>query len=72
MYTKNKDNLVPLFDNLNGNPEPYNLGRQYLPKTYLHNGYVDIIKSELIEQGKLSGKIMAFLMDSNNNIDIDN
>ena len=32
----------------------------------------DIIKSELIKQGKLSGKIMAFLMESNENVDIDN
>ena len=72
MYKKNGDELVPLFDNIDGIQEPFNLGRQFLPKTYLHNGYVDIIKSKLIKQGKLSGKIMAFLMDSDNNIDIDN
>ena len=29
--------------------EPYNVGRQYLPKTYVHNGYVDIIKSDLLK-----------------------
>ena len=47
------------------------MGRQYLPKTYLHNGYVDIIKSELIKKGSLSGKIMAYVMDTDENIDID-
>lgn len=72
MYKKNGDELVPLFNNIDSIQEPYNLGRQFLPKTYLHNGYVDIIKSELIKQGKLSGKIMAFLMESNENVDIDN
>tara|TARA_B110000908_G_C10267203_1_gene465458 strand:- start:2351 stop:3052 length:702 start_codon:yes stop_codon:yes gene_type:complete len=71
MYIKKENELVPLFNNMNGITEPYNIGRQYLPKTYLHNGYVDIIKSKLIKKGKLSGKIMAFLMGSNDNIDID-
>ena len=63
--------MVPLFNNVSGRQEPYNMGRQYLPKTYLHNGYVDILKPELIKQNKLSGKILAYEMTETDNIDID-
>ena len=71
MYTKNESELVPLFNNVSGRPEPYNMGRQYLPKTYLHNGYVDIIKSDLLKTDRLSGKILAYEMGEQDNIDID-
>ena len=71
MYTKNGEQLVPLFEEVNGLSEPFNIGRQYLPKTYLHNGYVDILKSEIIKQNKLSGKILAYEMKKTDNIDID-
>jgi len=71
MYTKNKNELIPLFSNLNGLLEPFNMGRQYLPKTYIHNGYVDIIKSDLLKTNKLSGKILAYEMRESDNIDID-
>ena len=71
MYMKNENELIPLFNNVNGICEPYNIGRQYLPKTYLHNGYVDIIKSDLLKTGRLSGKILAYEMRECDNIDID-
>ena len=71
MYTKNENELIPLFNNVNGLLEPYNMGRQYLPKTYLHNGYVDIIKSDLLKTDRLSGKILAYEMRERDNIDID-
>ena len=71
MYIKHDTELVPLFNNVNGTLEPYNMGRQYLPKTYLHNGYVDIIKTDLIKKNKLSGKILAYVMKDTDNIDID-
>ncbi len=71
MYTKTENELIPLFNNVNGLCEPYNIGRQYLPKTYLHNGYVDIIKSDLLKTGRLSGKILAYEMRECDNIDID-
>jgi len=69
-YQKNNE-LIPLFNNVHGLLEPYNMGRQYLPKTYLHNGYVDIIKSDLLKTNKLSGKILAYEMRESDNIDID-
>ena len=71
MYKIDGDELVPLFKNINGITESYNIGRQYLPKTYLHNGYVDILKPELLKKNKISGKILAYEMDCNCNIDID-
>ena len=43
---------MPLFNNVNELTEPYNVGRQYLPKTYVHNGYVDIIKSDLLKTNR--------------------
>ena len=62
---------MSLFNNVNELTEPYNVGRQYLPKTYVHNGYVDIIKSDLLKTGRLSGKILAYEMRECDNIDID-
>jgi len=71
MYKIDGDELVPLFKNINGIPESYNIGRQYLPKTYLHNGYVDILKPKLLEKNIISGKILAYEMGYESNIDID-
>ena len=44
--------------------EPYNQCRQILPKTYLHNGYIDILNTEMIEKGTISGtKIYPYIMN---------
>jgi CMP-N,N'-diacetyllegionaminic acid synthase len=47
MYTINDNNmnLIPLFNEVDGIKEPYNQPRQILPKTYMHNGYIDIIRT---------------------------
>lgn len=71
MYKIDGNELVPLFKNINGITESYNIGRQYLPKTYLHNGYVDILKPKLLEKNMISGKILAYEMGYESNIDID-
>ena len=72
MYSINENKLIPIFNSFNGNIEPYNMGRQYLPKTYLHNGYIDILKPELIDRGMISGEnIYPYIMDKNDTIDID-
>ena len=64
--------LKPLFDEVTGIKEPYNQCRQILPKTYLHNGYIDIFNTEIIERGTISGtKIYPYIMDKNDIIDID-
>ena len=52
--------------------EPYNQCRQLLPETYLHNGYIDILKPYLLLEDKISGdKIYPYIMDKKDTIDID-
>lgn len=65
--------LTPLFKSVdNIKSEPFNQCRQYLPKTYLHNGYIDILKVSLLEKDIVSGeKIYPYVMDRNATIDID-
>jgi N-acylneuraminate cytidylyltransferase len=75
MYTINQDktNLIPLFDNIDNIKEPFNQCRQFLPKTYLHNGYIDILKTQILKDNTISGKnIYPYIMDKNDTIDIDN
>jgi len=72
MYNIENNILIPLFNSVNSITEPYNSLRQLLPKCYLHNGYIDIFKTNIIENNTISGKkILPFVMDYNNNIDID-
>lgn len=76
MYTLENNNLKPLFKNtiINNNifSEPYNECRQNLPKTYLHNGYVDIIKTIILKNNIISGdKIYGYLMSEDETNDID-
>ncbi len=73
MYTINNDQLIPLFDKIENIIEPYNRCRQELPDTYLHNGYIDIIKPQTImKQISMSGdKILPYIMDSAEYHDID-
>jgi CMP-N,N'-diacetyllegionaminic acid synthase len=73
MYKIENNNLIPLFSEVNGLKEPYNCPRQILPKTYWHNGYLDIIKVDtVINQGTITGKnIYPYIMDRKEVDDID-
>ncbi|MBI2098110.1 MAG: acylneuraminate cytidylyltransferase family protein [Candidatus Wildermuthbacteria bacterium] len=53
------------------NEEYYNRGRQFLPKTYNPNGYVDVIRPEVLQQtGMLHGlRIRAFITERVADID---
>ena len=53
--------------------EPYNMCRQILPKTYLHNGYLDVIKTEsFFKTNSISGdKILSYIMDKSEIDDLD-
>lgn len=73
MYSIMNHTLVP-FSNISvEEDEPYNCGRQLLGTTYLHNGYIDIMKKETILNKKsVSGSIiLPFVMNENENDDID-
>lgn len=75
MYTisNDKKNLLPLFDSIENIKEPFNQCRQFLPKTYLHNGYIDIIKTSILKDNTISGKnIYPYIMNKKDTIDIDN
>ena len=72
MYTVNSDHLIPLFKKIDDISEPYNQCRQYLPKTYLHNGYIDIIKTSILKDDTISGeRIYPYIMSKDDTIDID-
>lgn len=68
MYSINPhDNLlILLFGNVNEIKEPFNQCRQVLPKTYLHNSCIDIIKTSLLYRGTISGdNIYPYVMNKN-------
>lgn len=73
MYTSEQNKLVPLFEEVNKLSEPYNRCRQELPETFLHNGYIDIIRIEsFIKYKSITGpNIYAYIMDKNETDDID-
>ncbi len=73
MYYIENDELKPYFKEYRDLIEPYNQARQYFPETYLHNGCIDIIKSDIIlNQHLLSGnKIYPYIMEESENNDID-
>lgn len=74
MYTVNDNNqLIPLFNTVNDIVEPYNMPAQILPKTYWHNGYIDIVKPIIIiNKRSVSGDIIyPYLMSKDDIHDID-
>ena len=72
MYSINDNQLNPLFDKVNNIKEPYNQARQLLPQCYLHNGYIDLLNTDILRYNTISGsKIYPFIMDIDDDIDID-
>lgn len=74
MYSINgKQELTPLFNLVNGINEPYNNARQLLPKSYWHNGCIDITTPECLKKFRsVSGnKIMPYIMKNDEINDID-
>lgn len=62
----------PLFRTLEGVHEPFNNCRQALPKTFVHNCCVDILRAELPLRGTMSGeRIYPFFMEAGDFFDID-
>jgi CMP-N-acetylneuraminic acid synthetase len=73
MYNIEDGELKPLFKEVKGIKEPYNQCRQLLPRTYIHNGYIDLIKTEIVEKkGSITGdRIYPYLMSKEEYHDID-
>ena len=72
MYSLNDNKLTPLFNKINNIQEPYNQPRQILPQCYIHNGYIDILNTSILNDNTISGKnILPFIMEESNNMDID-
>ena len=77
MYRIENDNLIPLFKSVEFNNqnivEPYNHCRQNLPNVYLHNGYIDILNTDIVKNNTISGvKIFPYVMSKDEIHDIDN
>lgn len=63
--------LSPLLT-VEGMAEPYNMPRQQLPTAYWHTGQLDVIRSETIRTGSMTGPQIAPLhVDASTAIDID-
>lgn len=72
MYKIENNNLVPYLKTYGHIDEPYNICRQDLPDSYLHNGYIDIMNYSLLKQNKISGdKILPYIMKKTDTFDID-
>jgi len=72
MYTLNGNNLEPLFRTLGDINEPYNQCRQNLPTAYLHNGYIDILNTNIVKNKLISGeRIYGYVMSTEEYHDID-
>ena len=72
MYRVHQNRLEPLYKKVGDIEEPYNMARQMLPQCYLHNGYIDIFNRDILKKGTISGdKIYAYVMEENDNVDID-
>jgi len=72
-YINSNNNLIPYIKEHNIFIEPFNQARQNFPETYLHNGCIDIVKSNIIiNNNLLSGEnILPYIMDDNEIDDID-
>ena len=54
-------------------PEPYNMPRQELPKTFWQTGHIDVIRADSIIKGSMSGdEVYSCLIDPIFSLDLDN
>ena len=64
MYFIENNKLVPYFNNFNNIYEPYNQPRQIFPTNYIHNGYIDIFNTDLLNNNTISGNnIYPYIMN---------
>ena len=65
-----KDTLISMFNN-SKNMDKLNIARQNFPDTFIANGYVDIIKTKILEQNKIHGNKVCGFLTEDLNTDID-
>ena len=67
---KNDDTLVTVFDR-NPDLDHSNLGRQSFPKTFVPNGYVDVLRTSFIKKTNLlhGNRVMPFITNPVTEID---
>ncbi len=71
IYQINEENVLEPIIKLEG-LESINMCRQDLPKSYLHNGYIDILNTDILKKNTISGsKIYPYIMNDEDHIDID-
>jgi CMP-N,N'-diacetyllegionaminic acid synthase len=72
MWRIDDGRLVPLLE-APDRPEAYNLPRQLLPPVYWQNGYLDVTRWRTVMESRsmTGGHILALVMDSGDDIDID-
>jgi CMP-N,N'-diacetyllegionaminic acid synthase len=71
-YIDYKNNLIPFLKDHELFKEPFNQARQNFPDTYLHNGCIDIVKSNIVNNNLLSGdNILPYIMNDDEIDDID-
>jgi CMP-N-acetylneuraminic acid synthetase len=70
-YIDENNNLTPYIKTYKSFKEPYNQARQNFPDTYIHNGCIDIVNTNIIiKNNVLSGnKILPYIMDECDDID---
>jgi CMP-N,N'-diacetyllegionaminic acid synthase len=72
MYTISYTVLEPLFTQVSGILEPYNMPRQILPQAFLHNGCIDVVLTKTVLEGSVTGsKIYPYVMNESEVKDID-
>ncbi len=71
MYYIENNNLIPYFKTYNNIKEPYNMPRQIFDQSYIHNGCIDLIKTNtLINLKSMTGNnIYPIIMNEIDDID---
>ena len=72
MWKRGEDSVLTPLLTLEGIPEPFNMPRQSLPEAWWQTAHIDVIRSETILAGSMTGsKILAYPVSSHLSVDID-
>lgn len=72
MWKRGEDNVLTPLMTVEGIPEPFNMPRQSLPEAWWQTAHIDVIRSETILSGSMTGpRILAYPVSSYLSVDID-